>query len=116
MEIGQKSKTKYWGDRTYKKIARLKKPVECYNPEQGTVYFDPMIIQIEWDTPPSGDRHELWFPYWMVIDGKRKYGQFAPMIGENSLLELLEDAIGQGFFTRNFLQGLDKAINAKLGS
>ena len=31
MEVGQKSKTKYWGTRTYKKVARLKKPVECHN-------------------------------------------------------------------------------------
>lgn len=116
MEIGQKSKIKYWGDCTYKKIARLRKPVECHNPEQGTVYFDPMIIQIEWDTPPSGDRHELWFPYWMVIDGKRKYGRSAPMIGEKALLELLEDAVAQDFFSSSFLQGLSTTINTKLGS
>ena len=64
MEVGQTRKTKYWGNRTYKKIARLKEPIECYNPEQGTVFFDPTIVQIEWERPPSGDKHEFWFPYY----------------------------------------------------
>jgi len=116
MEVGQKSKTKYWGPRTYKKIARLKKPIECYNPEQGIVFFDPTIVQIEWERPPSGDKHEFWFPYWMIIGDKRKYGQFAPMIGEKALLELLKDAIRQDFFSKSFLKRLDRAINMKLGS
>ena len=114
MEVGQRSKTKYWGDRTYKKIARLRKPVECHNPEQGTVFFDPMIIQIEWDTPPSDDKHELWFPYWMIVDGKRTYGQFAPMIGERALLELLQEAVNQEFFSEGFLAELNSSLTQRL--
>jgi len=96
-------------------VARLKKPVECHNPEQGTVFFDPTIIQIEWERSPSEDKHEFWFPYWMIIGGKRKYGQFAPMIGEKSLLELMQDAIGQDFFSESFLKGLRESISKKLG-
>ena len=42
----------------------------------------------------------------MIIDGKRKYGQFAPMIGEKALLELLQDAIRQDFFSEEFLKSL----------
>ena len=90
-------------------MARLKKPVECHNPEQGTVFFDPTIIQIEWERSPSEDKHEFWFPYWMIIGGKRKYGQFAPM------LELMQDAIGQDFFSESFLKGLRESISKKLG-
>jgi hypothetical protein len=115
IKVGQQKPTKYWGTRTYKKIARLKKPVECHNPEQGTVFFNPTIIQIEWERSPSKDKHEFWFPYWMIIGGKEKYGQFAPMIGEGSLLELLQDAIWQDFFGEDFLKGLKEAINKKLG-
>ena len=67
-----------------------------------------------WEKHPSLDKNEFWFPYWMVVGGKEKYGQFAPMIGEKALLELLEDAIRQDFFSDKFLYGLNKAISSKL--
>jgi hypothetical protein len=116
IQVGQKKKAKYWGDFSVSKVARLKKPVECQCEEVGTALFDPTIVKIQWEKPPSDDKHEFWFPYWIAIGGKEKYGQFAPMIGEKALLELLEDAIGQDFFTKIFLEGLDRAINLKLGS
>ena len=40
----------------------------------------------------------------------------APMIGEKTLLELLEDAIRKEFFSRKFLVGLNNAITGKLDS
>ena len=113
---GQKKEIRYWGKFTVDKVARLRRPVECRCEEVDTALFDPTIVKIQREQSPSDDKHEFWFPYWITIGGKEKYGQFAPMIGENALLELLEDAIGQGFLSRNFLQGLSKAINAKLGS
>lgn len=116
IQEGQRKHVRYWGYHTARKVTRLEKPVECHNPEQGTVYFEPTIVQIEWERPPSGDRIEFWFPYWMIIGGKEKYGQFAPMIGEKALLELLKDAIEQDFFSKSFLKGLDRAVNVKLGS
>lgn len=62
----------------------------------------------------SADNNEYWFPYWQTIEGKEKYGQFAPMIGANALLELLKEAIRQDFFKREFLQELGTAIKEKL--
>ena len=115
IKVGQQKPTKYWGTRTVKKVARIKEPIECYNPIQGKVYFKPTIVQIEWEKPPSGDSNEFWFPYWMIVDGKEKYGQYAPMIGEKALLELLKDAIGQDFFSRDFLLDLNIIISQKLG-
>ena len=114
IKVGHRKNTRYWGMRTVTKMARLKKPVECYSRIKGKVLFDPIIAQIEWDNPPSGDKNEFWFPYWITIDGEEKYGQFAPMIGEKALLELLQDAIRQGFFSISFLENLDKAITNKL--
>ena len=105
---------KYRGKRTFRKIAQLKKPVKCYNPVQGVVYFKPTIVQVEWETPPSGDTNEFWFPYWMTVDGKEKYGQFAPIIGENALLELLQDAIEQDFFSEGCLRSLQETIERRL--
>lgn len=110
IQVGKQSKAKYWGKYTVKKVAQLKKPVECNNDEQGVVFFKPTIVQLEWEKPPSGDNNKFWFPYWMVIDGKEKFGQFAPMIGEKALLELLQDAIKQDFFGEEFLQELGRAI------
>jgi hypothetical protein len=115
IQIGQKKKAKYWGNFSVDKVARLKQPVECQCKEIGKALFDPTIVKINWETPPSEDKHEFWLPYWITIGGKEKYGQFAPMIGERALLELLKNAIEQDFFSKSFLKGLDKAINVKLG-
>lgn len=74
----------------------------------------PTIVQIEWETPPSPDKHEFWFPYWIKIEGKEKYGQFAPMVGKKGLLQLLREAIRQDFFDNQFLLGLAESIKDKL--
>ena len=71
-------------------------------------------MKIEWEKPPSDDKHEFWLPYWITIGGKEKYGQFAPMFGEKALLELLQNAIEQEFFSEDFLCGLEKAVDGKL--
>ena len=114
IQAGQKKKAKYWGNFSVGKVARLKNPVECKCQEIGTALFDPTIVKIRWEIPPSEDKNEFWFPYWMTIGGREKYGQFAPMIGEEALLELLQDAIEQDFFSKGFLRGLDSAIDVKL--
>ena len=111
---GQKKKAKYWGNFTVKKVAKLKSPILCYNKEVGEVEFMPTIVQIEWETSPSLDKNEFWFPYWVRIKGKEKYGQFAPMIGKNGLLQLLKEAIKQDFFDRKFLFELAENIRTKL--
>jgi len=114
IKVGQQKKAKYWGRFTVRKVARLKRPVECHCQDIGTAMFDPTIVKIDWETPPSGDKHDFWFPYWITIGGKEKYGQFAPMIGEKALLGLFQDAIKQGFFSDEFLRGLKKAITEKM--
>lgn len=112
--VGQQKKARYWGRFTVKKVARLKKAVECQCEDIGTAHFDPTIVKIQWEKPPSDDKHEFWFPYWINIGGKEKYGQFAPMIGEKALLELLHSAIEQDFFSEGFLLHLYDTINSKL--
>jgi hypothetical protein len=79
---GDKTKAKYWGTFTVEKVARLKEPVICYSEETGKAEFHSALIKIKWEKNPSEDKNELWFPYWMTLIGKYKYGQFAPMIGE----------------------------------
>ena len=76
----------------------------------------PTIVQINWEISPSPDKHEYWFPYWITIKGKEKYGQFAPMIGKESLLELLKEAIKQDFFDEEFLVQLIESIKTRLES
>jgi hypothetical protein len=111
---GQKKKARYWGNFTVKKVAKLESPVLCYSKEAGDVEFMPTIVQIEWETPPSTDPNEFWFPYWVKIRGKEKYGQFAPMIGKNGLLQLLKEAIRQDFFDKHFLRELLETVRTKL--
>ena len=111
---GQKKKAKYWGRFTVKNVAKLKNPVECYSDQIGKALFNPTLVKIQWENPPSDDKHDLWFPYWITINGREKYGQFAPMMGEVSFLELFREGIRQGFFSDRFLRILNEAINERL--
>src|SRR3972149_2346941 len=112
---GQRKKARYWGNYTVKKVVRLESPIICHSEEVGDVEFMPTLVQIEWETPPSADNNEFWFPYWVNIKGKEKYGQFAPMIGKNGLLQLLKEAIRRDYFDKNFLLELSETLKIKLG-
>ena len=69
----------------------LSKPVEVHSEEVEKALFNPTLVKIKWD---KEFHHEFWFPYWIAINSpNEKYGQFAPMMGEDSLLELLKEAI-----------------------
>lgn len=92
-------------------VVTLDSPVRCHSEEKGEVDFNLTIVKLTWDRDPSKDKHDLWFPYWIRIDGKEKYGQFAPMIGQKALLELLSKAIDRGFFQDDFIEALDKKIS-----
>jgi hypothetical protein len=111
---GQRKKARYWGNFTVLKVAKLESPVLCHSKEAGEVEFMPTLVKIEWETSPSADKNEFWFPYWVKIRGKEKYGQFAPMIGKNGLLQLFKEAIRQDFFDRSFLMELSESIETKL--
>jgi hypothetical protein len=115
---GYSSKAKDWGNYTAKKVVKLKQPVECRSQNKGKALFNPVIVKMEWDAPPSEDKNDIWFPYWITwaeVDGRERYGQYAPMIGEKALLELLRKAIKKDFFSRGFLSSLDRVIVRKLG-
>ncbi len=116
---GQEKEAKYWGKFRVKKVARLEKPVVCNSDVKGKALHEPTLVQIEWEKAPSADKHEFWFPYWISwidVDGKQRYGQGAPMIGEGSLLELLQGAIKQGFFSDSFLRKLHESITKESNS
>ena len=113
---GEEKKAKYWGKFKVQKVARLTKPVTCHSHEIGEALFNPTLVKIEWENAPSDDKHEFWFPYWIAVKGKERYGQYAPMMGERSLLELLASAIRQGFFSDHFLQEIDRFTMDKLSS
>jgi hypothetical protein len=116
IEEGDERKAKYWGKFKIQQIAKLSEPVRCFSKEIGEALFNPTLVKIEWQNAPSDDKHEFWFPYWISIKGKERYGQFAPMMGERSLLELLTNAIKQGFFSDDFLRELHKVITNELVS
>lgn len=114
IQKGKRSKAKYWGAYEVADVVKLDAPVRCYSAEKGGVDFNPTIVKLSWDQEPSGDKHDIWFPYWITIDGKEKYGQFAPMIGQMALLELLSKAVAAGFFERGFLEALRERISQHL--
>jgi len=114
IKVGKKTKAKYWGNFIVEKVVKLDQPVKCFSLEKGNVEFNPTLIKISWEQVPSGDKHDLWFPYWITIDGKEKYGQFAPMIGQKALLELISKAIHEDYFDEDFLKILKERISDKL--
>ena len=114
IKVGQRKRAKYWGSFTVEKVATLSKPVEVHSEEVEKALFSPTLVKIKWD---KEFHHEFWFPYWIAINGpKEKYGPFAPMMGEDSLLELMKEAISQDFFTDTFLSQLSQAAANKLAS
>ena len=113
---GHERRIKYWGRYRVKKVIKLEQSVICQSEEIGEAEFMPTIVKLEWEKPPSSDKNEFWFPYWLKVHGKWKYGQFAPMIGENALLQLLKEAIRQDCFSQNFMVGLADSLREKLGT
>lgn len=61
--------------------------------------FEPAIMLVE----HKDGRKELYFPYWKKTKkGTLGFANRPPMFDEGVFLELLTDAIRQGFFTRDF--------------
>jgi hypothetical protein len=114
IKVGKKTNAKYWGTFTVEKVVKLDTPVRCFSAEKGDADFNPTIVKIKWDQDPSDDKHDLWFPYWITIDGKEKYGQFAPMIGQKALLELIVKAMENDYFSTEFLKKLNRKISSYL--
>ena len=88
-----------------KAIAKLPEPIEYSDPIQGNVSYDPKILWL------TSSKHSkvLWFAYWMSTDKtgcKMKWGQGPPMLEQSVLLNLLKEAIKQGFFTKDFFEEL----------
>ena len=69
---GQQGEAAYWGKYTVKEVVPLATPVVCYSEERGKALFNPILAQIEWERPPSHDKHEFWFRYWITFEGKEK--------------------------------------------
>jgi hypothetical protein len=116
IKVGQHKKAKYWGNYMINQVVQLAQPVKCECEEIGEALFSLTLVKIEWEKPPSNDKHDIWFPYWISINGKEKFGQFAPMIGEKALSELFANTIEQGFFTDQFLSKIKNCAEKKLGS
>jgi hypothetical protein len=116
IKVGQARQVRYWGAFDVIKVAKLQKPILCHSEEVGEVEFNPVLAYIMWCSRPpcEEDPNWFWFPYWITVKGKQRYGQFAPMIGEKALLELLEEAIKQDFFSEAFLRRLALKIEGHL--
>jgi len=107
---GEKKEAKYYGYYTIKKVAQLPKPV-VYNTKQwGRTAFRPVLAQIEWED----GKKEYWLPYWIGPEGKERYGQYAPRMGEKELFSLLTEAIKQKFFGKRCLSKLMETIEQYL--
>lgn len=114
IEVGKRSKARYWGQYEAQGVVKLDVPVRCHSLEKGEIDFSPTIVKPTWAHKPSEDKHDIWFPYWVTVGGKEKYGQFAPMIGQRALSELLCKPIDAGFFDPELLEALERKLSSCL--
>jgi len=95
-------------------IAELSRPIRYHDSKLDRVSYCPRIVLLE----SLGNKLKaLWFAYWIATSGtggKMKWGQHPGMYEENVLLELLKDAIKQGFFTKDFLKELRRELDGAL--
>jgi len=94
---------------TIKKVVRLAEP-ERFKSVRGSEEFDPLLILGE----HKDGKQEFWFPYWIAINGKWRYGQFAPLFSEAIFFELLKQAIDQDFFSKRFLSKLSHELEVAI--
>lgn len=115
-EVGDKVHPRYKGIDNWeiKAIAELSEPIRYSDSKLGRASYCPRIVLLE---SPGNRLKALWFAYWIATsqtEGKMKWGQRPGMYEENVLLELLKDAIRQGFFTKNFLKELARELDQAL--
>ena len=115
-KVGDKVHPRYKGIDNWeiKAIAELSESIRYSDSKLGRVSYCPRIVLLE-----SLDNRlkALWFAYWIATSGtggKMKWGQRPGIYEENVLLELLKDAIRQGFLTKNFLRQLTRELDKAL--
>jgi hypothetical protein len=113
-EIGSSAHPWYKDNHQWKVkgIAELQQPVKYLDRQQGSVIYEPKIMQLE---SPNGCT-ALWFNYWISTaktGGKMKYGGGPLVLEEYTLLELMKEAISNNLFSKDFLKALGKEINNK---
>lgn len=91
-----------------KRGVELDKPEKYISP-RGEEEFDPVLYLLE---DKEGNR-QLWFPYWISINKKWRYGQYAPIFTEENFSELLKKGIEYELFTELFLKQLKRALEIR---
>ncbi|MFC1919374.1 hypothetical protein ACFLWX_01110 [Chloroflexota bacterium] len=106
-KVGSKVHPRYKGFSEWhvEGISEITKPIEYVDSVQGSVEYAPKILNLR----NSRGVKALWFAYWISTDktmNKLKWGQGPPMLEESVLLELLKNAISQGFLSSKALKEL----------
>lgn len=115
-QVGAKVHPRYKGIANWEinAIAELPEPIKYNDSKLGRVSYCPRIVLLE---SLDNKLKALWFAYWIATsqtEGKMKWGQRPGMYEENVLLELLRNAVRQGFFTKDFLTELAHELDQAL--
>lgn len=78
---------------------------------RGRVEFDPKIFAL---SSIEDNSRFYWFPYWITINGKRRYGQFSPIILEDDFITLLKKAFDQGVFSQKVRQEIFRCLQDEM--
>ncbi|MBU0498320.1 MAG: hypothetical protein KKC68_05625, partial [Candidatus Thermoplasmatota archaeon] len=77
------------------------------DPRGKKIEFDPKIFSI---LSTENNRRFYWFPYWLTVDGKRKFGQFSPIIPEEEFITLFTNALKRGVISPKVKKEISKFL------
>lgn len=97
---------KLWKRFCVRKVAELPSPSVFPTRKWGQTGFRPIMAEVERENGTKA----LWFPYYIGPVGREKYVEYAPVLSGEEFLALLQEAIGQDFFSERFLGELESAI------
>lgn len=65
-----------------------------WSSDGGNVTFYPFLVILEGTEKPG---RSIWLPYWHTVEGKRKYGQWAPHMDDFVFIDLINQAREKGY-------------------
>ena len=105
-KVGDKTPVWSGGQR---KLFRIAGMVVRQETGDGQPVWEYVLQSLE-DPEDSRAARQFRFAYWLTTPSRQNFGRNAPVLREETLLELMEEALNTGFFSDVFVQRLRVAL------
>ena len=75
---------------------------------RGPIEIDPRIFLT---TRKYDNEKYMWLPYWITINGQKKFGQSSPIIKEKNFVQLITKSLEEDFFSEESLERIQKSLD-----